>query len=387
VLGGKYQASHAAYGYSYQPCTCPRRPCMDPAHGILTPHPEQATVVQRMFKWSSEGASVYEIVRRLEVEGVKPPGEERGHVNRWGWHAVTVRKLLRSARYVGRGHYGTEVMAYPPLVDEGTFTAVQRGMSERRFRSAGNTRYFYPLQGLLWCGHCGTRYGARRFMRNHKSTAVYACQQRATYGRAKAGHDGVKWTWDAAEMEERLRDYALGLLIDPERLLAGAQFMAQEARTALDGCEERRAKLEARLSALDGEERDALRRARQKLTTDAQLAVELSDIAAERQQVKRALTALDEEASTHIDREKTALRLIRENQILTELRQLVPGAVTVASCRAYLEGLPNAEREAFDRLLWTTLRTFTERITVQDNGKLNVEGALEASLIQEPSSR
>ncbi len=58
-------------------------------------HEEQADILQRVAQDYADGMSMYEITRRLEAEGIKPPKGEQ-------WHNRTLRRILTDPRMTGQ---------------------------------------------------------------------------------------------------------------------------------------------------------------------------------------------------------------------------------------------------------------------------------------------
>lgn len=157
---------------------------------VLVPDPLTAPWVQWLFAERAKGRSVASLVRELNERGALcPPAADRGrnpHRSGQRWSLTTASAILGNPRYTGRqvwnrqstvghgegGRKGgrgsgrvvvnpvsewvfSKRIAHEPLVDEGTFLAVQ-GIRAARAAKDGSTRA-YALTGLLVCGACGRK--------------------------------------------------------------------------------------------------------------------------------------------------------------------------------------------------------------------------------------
>ncbi len=98
---------------------------------------DTAEVVRRIYAMYIEGLGVHAIATRLSELGVPVPSAGTKRQNVFGWHKTTVRNILGSPVYVGRGTYharvyedGKEVtkalpMSCPPIIDDKLFAKAQ----------------------------------------------------------------------------------------------------------------------------------------------------------------------------------------------------------------------------------------------------------------------
>ena len=186
-IEGRIRAGRAmgAPPYGYRRVTSVRRPDGELERGLREIVPEQAAVVQRIFKCFAEGMPPAAIARMLNMEGVPAP-------ERVGWSAMTFRGrpshgdgILRNRHYIGelvwnrrervvdpmsgeahRRHNPTEarVVGLVPelrIIDDQLWAAVQARLARER-RAAGCRNRAAALlgeaaaaasaqrQGLLW---------------------------------------------------------------------------------------------------------------------------------------------------------------------------------------------------------------------------------------------
>ena len=83
---GAYVASQRPYGY------------LKADGGKLEPHPEEALIVEQIFRLANEGMSSYAIAHQLEAQGTPQPGSTTQATtrNHRGWLHRTVRGFLQN---------------------------------------------------------------------------------------------------------------------------------------------------------------------------------------------------------------------------------------------------------------------------------------------------
>jgi len=372
IRAGKFSGPFAPYGYTYNKET-----------GLLTEEPEQAAVVRWIFERAAQGDSLKSLVKQLEAKEVPPPQKARtGEGGKWGWQIQTVSRMLRAERYTGKGAFGDTPMTYgdTPMIPRALFDEVQAGLAERRYRSPGHTKRPYPLQGLLVCGHCGSTYTPRTNAPNRsvEASGQYGCQERMAYGKKKAGHEHVRWLYPAHELEQRLWRYALRLLFEPDHLLSEAKWLNEQARQVLSESSKERVDLQKRLARAEADEKRVVDLACSGDISAQELRERRKKIRAERKDAEQALAAIPEHADS--DAVATARMLVdwsRENmQMVREidaLREALPERLG-EDIVARVEALPIEARTILDALVWKLFRQSTQRVTVQDDGGLLVEG-------------
>jgi len=368
VKGGKYQASHPPFGYTY-----------NQEVGQLEPHPETAAIVREMFQWAHEGTGLKTIASRLDARGIPPPSLSYSkRRSAWGWHFTTVHKILTAPRYTGKNTYGGEPMTCPAIVDEEIFAAVQYGLKQRKANSSRNTKHSYLLQYLVYCRHCGGRYMARTAIQKSGPVTIYACRQRAVYG-LKAGHVGIHWRWHGSELEAPVKRHILWAWADPGHILREAQVYAEKiGRDALER-ESREAALRTRLEGLAQEELRVLEWARKGYIDETQMLQELGEVRAERRGMK---DELEQQAATGIDQAEMPPHLLLGLQfvrLIEPIRELLPEIDEIDEHDTWtgdaldrLAELPASIDEAFRE----SILALVERIWVEDDGSITIEGVI-----------
>jgi site-specific DNA recombinase len=334
IREGRYQAPTTPYGYTY-----------DKKTGQLEPHPEQAEAVRKIFAWAAEGFGSKEIANRLDREGIESPHGNRRKIEGLGWNWGTIAKMLKEPRYIGKATYGGQPMSCPALVDEDLFDIVQQGLKQRKKDSKRNTKEQYLLQHLIWCRRCGSRYGS--LTRKSSGKRLYACHQRRVYGE-RVGHEDIRWWYPAEEFEFIVWNTLLDFLRHPSTSVDTAhRTTGEEAETVR--------LLENQLRSINETVDSTLKAHGNKLITDADKDRNLIRLAQERREVEANLS----DAQAVLDGAS------RIEDWMEDLRKR--GNLGEVMAAAYEEITDFDEKQE-------TLRTYVERIWVEDNGSLTFEG-------------
>ena len=149
---------------------------------------EEAEIVRRIFRMTTEGMSSAQIAKIFNQEGVKTPIEhkmEKGRTSRkakgngFAWGSGTICAILKNRAYVGDMVYGKtykeqvggRTCARPrsewkvfrdhhaPIISREVFEEVQKGRGTGRASDRGGR---HPLSGMLVCGCCGRNLYLRR---------------------------------------------------------------------------------------------------------------------------------------------------------------------------------------------------------------------------------
>lgn len=106
---------------------------------------------------------------------------EKGYKHKHGsqWSPKTIRRMLTNPVYIGmlQSKNGIQQGIHKPILDKDKFDEIQELMKERK-EKYGTT--FKPhttlLGGMLYCKHCGARYGKKT---NGSGTLFYSCYSRS----------------------------------------------------------------------------------------------------------------------------------------------------------------------------------------------------------------
>jgi DNA invertase Pin-like site-specific DNA recombinase len=267
---GEWQGGPAPYGYILEPIpdAAPRRNGTRPKR--LTPHPDQAPVVRRIFALYDAGKSLREITDILNREGV--PSSTGGK-----WRFETVRRRLIDETYLGTfvwnvdptGKYnhvakgdivsgradgsGKDVIRIPgthePLVSVELFERTQRRLATQRrntspFRTAENP---YLLSGVCRCGHCGGTLVGQRDVRTPTAKKFYECSTYRIKGGSACKRYSIPETVVLRCLVQKLQEH-FGSAAAAEELRHEIRRRCQPSSPMCDGADV--AKLQARIEEL-----------------------------------------------------------------------------------------------------------------------------------------
>lgn len=191
--------------------------------------PAQAAVVRRVFADFLGGIAIRRIAHQLNAEGVPMPSAGKG---RSRWYSVRIAQMLTNPGYAAlRVHQGEVIgpAAWPALVPQATFDAVQAKLADRADAEPHSRAAKHLLSGIVRCGRCG---GPMYRQVTSRGYAALVCAK---------GRGHLVRTYDPVEA------WVLGLLItkleaedveladapaDPETVAARAQVA--ELRRQLD---------------------------------------------------------------------------------------------------------------------------------------------------------
>ena len=118
------------YGYRYQSAE-------------LSPQPEEAETVRRIFAMYLDGQTYQQIADTLNEERIPFSSEDAN------WNKHKIKRLLENPRYGGAD-------GYPPIVDSQTCQTAQSRILEKNAHLR-QTRPALRLRDRLWCAECGKK--------------------------------------------------------------------------------------------------------------------------------------------------------------------------------------------------------------------------------------
>ena len=218
----------------------------------------EAAVVRSIFDdIVSRGSSVRGISRRLYEDGVRSPS------GREVWSTSTLSGLIRNRTYMGSAEWFRHETVAPPgpgqphgrqqlrpkedwirvevpaIISEETFEAVQRVKRDNSmFSPRRTTPGLWLLRGLVYCGRCGVRAGARQASSSAeggtRKNRYYSC---AYHDAIKAGGPQQRCTERmirADELDAFVFDQVREILLRPDVLLAGERALIARKPTPDD---------------------------------------------------------------------------------------------------------------------------------------------------------
>ena len=345
---GYYVASQRPYGYLK-------------LDGNLEPHPEEAPIVKQMFELANQGMSSYAIARQLNAQGTPQPESTTKVVNSKGWLHRSIRGFLQNPRYCGKATYGAGQipMPCPALVTSRLFEKVNAGLPTKRLDSKRNTKHEYLLQGRMFCGECGKVY----YSYSNRGIRGYCCSVMRHRGK-EAGHDGIRWRYDADYLEEVVLDFVCRTLwpLEPEKAFAGFEFSVADST---DGVSEAAiARLEAELITIERKRLQTIDYATEDVIDGADLKASLAILTTRREEAELTLTRERKTLADSVDVAKTASSWIAWIKAHAD-----PDRKVSWTEDEFLESGFEVQR-AFAKLM-------INRITVEDDdgrGRLRIEG-------------
>lgn len=188
---GKQPGGRPAYGYRL----------VDGRHEI---EPKEAEVVRLIFDWLvKDGMKLTAIQKKLIKLGIPT---RRG--KSW-WQRATLYRIVTDATYTGQWYYNKHrnvpgvsghnravqtsrpkeqwiPVRVPAIISVETFEAAQRQLAKNRELCSRNMRREYLLSGLLVCGNCSYKLGAR----TTRSRVYYGCYSKKGNNRPKICSSG-----------------------------------------------------------------------------------------------------------------------------------------------------------------------------------------------------
>ena len=157
----------------------------------LIPNPETVPHLTLIYTLYSEGKTLGDITSTLLSKGILTP---RGNVL---WNENSVLKVLQNTHYEGYYYYTdkslneTVRVEVPPIMDPSLILTVRERLN-KRVKTSNNKKRETLLQGLLFCSHCGSRYGQRT--QKNPEYDSYFCRGNTERKRTLEGQDKLVCT-------------------------------------------------------------------------------------------------------------------------------------------------------------------------------------------------
>ncbi len=149
----------------------------------LYPNPDEAPVVQRVFRRYIETQSCQTVAAELNADGLRT---RKGSL----WTKSHIYRLLGNYAYIGKINYKGEIIqaSHEPIVPQEVWDQAHEFLAAnaackpadedacpRRSRVVGEV--YFPLKGLLACGHCGGPLYPYTRKKNGRIYTYYRCQR------------------------------------------------------------------------------------------------------------------------------------------------------------------------------------------------------------------
>lgn len=305
--------------------------------------PDQAEVVQSIYKQYLAGASLRMIKDRLEAEQIpNAAGNAR-------WTITAVRSILSNEKYCGdvllqksfvsdcinrkvirnTGQLPMYLVQnhHEGIVDRKTFDAVQAEMARRnagkspskKNASTGMTSYAskYALSERLVCGECGTLYRRCTWTCKGQKRIVWRCVSRLDYGKKYCHHSP---TLDEAPLQRAILAAINSAMSNKDHLIRQLQSAMELELAPMPGDHMSLADIEQRLQELGEQVREIVAKAA--ATKEVQVhAPLLKEIADEMDALKKKRALIESQRQTH----EHAFRRI---EIATDAMEQAPAHIT-----------------------------------------------------------
>ncbi|MFC7279102.1 recombinase family protein [Paractinoplanes rhizophilus] len=299
-LEGRYLGGRPPYGYTLKdlgPHPNPAKAADGKRLRGLTPDPQTAPIVKRIFGMYLSGYGIFAIAEALTRDGLPCPSAQDPARNRHrdghAWSKSAVRVILRNPRYTGRqvwnkqradevlldvndvalGHTAitrwnqpdkwveSKELAHEALIEQAAFDRVQE-MFQQRARTGGahrahRSRHPYVFKSLVFCGVCG-----RKMQGTHShGVAYYRCRYPQEYALStKIEHPRTVIlredllirpldTWLVQEFSPLQRRHTVAKLISQAQLEAPVPAAAVPLGPTVAECDAKLARYRAALEA------------------------------------------------------------------------------------------------------------------------------------------
>lgn len=174
------------------------------AEGHLVIKPEEAEVVKRIYREYLEGASLLQIGKGLEADGILTGAGKKK------WRPETIKKILQNEKYIGDAllakTYTVDFLtkkrvknngivpqyyvenSHEPIVPRDLYMQVQEEMVRRANLHSGENRKKrvysskYALSSIVYCPKCGEIYRRIAWNNRGKRSTVWRCCTRVEHG-------------------------------------------------------------------------------------------------------------------------------------------------------------------------------------------------------------
>lgn len=286
-------------------------------------HPEQAAIVEEIFRRIADDDSLHGIVDNLNARKVAPPMAASVKRPSKCWYPSAVRRIAMRESYLGqRVHLGAVVAedCWPALVDADTFAKCVRILSEPERQTANLHVLRYPLSGIARCGACDEVIHTHWVRRPPAPDPVrmYMCMRRG------CGKIGIR----ADYLDDYVTEVTHARLLSPD---AAHLFTPPKRSAEIDAA----AADEARLTAmLDGYYADAARLGEGGLSQTGLIRMEqlllpqIADAKHRQQGAPRTATLLTGLDPLKIVRTWHGMTVVRQRAIINDACDLVVGKGT-----------------------------------------------------------
>lgn len=167
-LNAKEGKTHGMTAYGYQ----------RGQKGYYEINEEEALVVRKIFSLSLDGIGTYNIANILNDEGIPPKfnrfeGKIRrkdkltGHVTTYDkskvkWRGNVIYDLITNSIYKGKRRWNELEIDIPAIIEPELWDLTNKNIAKNKKNVGRRTDYHYLLNGLIFCGNCGSELRGRK---------------------------------------------------------------------------------------------------------------------------------------------------------------------------------------------------------------------------------
>ena len=226
---------------------------IDHANRRLVINPEEAELVQRIFKRFIRLGSPLKVAQELNADGITTKRWVRANGKvREGrpWNKSHISRMVNNRKYVGEvTHKGA---VYPgeheAIISRKLWDDAHKILSENYHQRSARTRAKTPalLKGIIRCGHCGNSMGITFTRRNGKLYRYYLCVHASKNGYASCPVKSVA----AGEMEEAVMGQLRAVFRSPDLIAKTYRAARSKEAAELDQLRAEKGGIEDRLRVL-----------------------------------------------------------------------------------------------------------------------------------------
>lgn len=345
--------------------------------GKLVINEEEARWVRQIFRWYGVDLVPLSEIRRRLIENQVPQKGHSGAI-KVPWQKNILYRILKGTHYIGAltvNAVGDKwKIDCPPLVEKWVFDKCQERIATSKSYPARHWDEVYVLAGMVYCGVCGHRMGAKTSYRRVKSGEerisgrFYRCTQACEYPES---YKCSKY-FSARRVEARVWDVVCNALEHPEVIREQIERKAKRLESECTDVETRIEQLSRRIQGIQEERQWLIEQARKKIITEGEYEVQMGLLAGQREEFEGELQEL-KQATTH--RDDAAKLLAMANQMFEDWRTV----------RDYLNQPEKDLTEEKRREILTEKQRFLKwlvtRVDLDQEGNLGIEGVLDANVV------
>ncbi|HKO24235.1 MAG TPA: recombinase family protein [Chloroflexota bacterium] len=268
----------------------------------ITVHDDEATIITRIFTRRAQGISYERIAMELTANGIPSP------TKRGAWNFSPIAKILANGAYRGEAQWGkreylrgpdgkrtsrlrrdgrpTFGIKYPAIVSPELWTAANSAASCGVRPVRAGVEKFLLRGGMVRCAEHGLVMSGST---SGSGLTRYRCMRNIGGERTERSTHSVP----ARALDEAVWNEIVGFLANPERGMAAARKLAQEAEAHLAQIVDKRSRITQQLAALEKEAAELLRLARRGTIKAERVDASMAEVEDESARLRAELAPLE----------------------------------------------------------------------------------------------